>query len=247
MKNDYQDTFEDLQADFYHYMVTYGGITPKTSSDYVTRLKFLAATYDINSSLTEEHIQSILEQEETNRQNRNVYSSRKSISDFRSGLRKFLKFIQSDYHKLLQETIREKEKAIISSKKLTDTEKQTIISARIGQGYFRNNLIKYWHGCAVSGCTKISLLVASHIKPWCESTNEERLDTFNGLLLLPNYDKLFDSGYITFDLTGSMVCSKLLSENDKKILGLDKKLSLVDINEKHLKYLKFHKDSCFLG
>lgn len=104
MKKNYQDTFEDLQADFYHYMVTYGGITPKTSGDYVTRLKFLASKYDINSSLTEEDIQSILGREETDRQKRNVYSSRKSISDFRSGLRKFLKFIQSDYHKLLQET-----------------------------------------------------------------------------------------------------------------------------------------------
>ena len=247
MKKNYQDTFEDLQADFYHYMVTYGGITPKTSGDYVTRLKFLASKYDINSSLTEEDIQSILGREETDRQKRNVYSSRKSISDFRSGLRKFLNFIQSDYHKLLQETIREKEKAVIESPKLSETEKQAIISARIGQGCFRNNLIKYWHGCAVSRCTKTSLLVASHIKPWCESTNEERLDTFNGLLLLPNYDKLFDSGYITFDPAGNMVCSKLLSENDKKILGLDKNLSLVSLEEKHRKYLKFHQNSCFLG
>lgn len=47
MKNDYQDTFEDLQADFYHYMVTYGGIAPKTSSDYVTTNLRLSACLSI--------------------------------------------------------------------------------------------------------------------------------------------------------------------------------------------------------
>ena len=30
----------------------------------------------------------------------------------------------------------------------------------------------------------------SHIKPWRDADNQERLDAYNGLLLLPNYDKL---------------------------------------------------------
>ena len=131
--NDYKDTFEDLQADFYHYMVTYGRITPKTSSDYVTRLKFLAAHYELNSSVTPEYIRHILEQEDIKRQGRNVYASRKSISDFSAGLNKFLQFINSDYHKLCRETIWTKEKAVTESPVLTETEKQTIILARIGQ------------------------------------------------------------------------------------------------------------------
>lgn len=38
------ERYADLQADFYHYMVKYGGIAKKTSGDYVTRMKFLATT-----------------------------------------------------------------------------------------------------------------------------------------------------------------------------------------------------------
>ena len=241
-----KDTFEDLQADFYHYMVTYGGITPKTSSDYVTRLKFLSYDYDLNSSITEEDIRHILEQEEVKRQRRSVYASRKSISDFSAGLKKFYQFIKSDYHQLCRETIWTKEQAVNESPALTETEKQTIILARVGQGRFRSNLIKYWQGCAVSRCTKTGLLIASHIKPWCEATNEERIDTFNGLLLLPNFDKLFDTGYITFTSAGKMICSKLLSDSDREILGLNKHLSLIHIEEKHRYYLKYHRDFCFL-
>ena len=247
MESIYKDTFEDLQADFYHYMVTYGGIMPKTSSDYVTRLKFLSLYYNLNSSITKEYIHYILAQENIKRQDRKVYASRKSISDFSAGLNKFFQFINSDYHKLCRETIWTKEKAVNESPVLTETEKQTIILARIGQGRFRSNLIKYWQGCAVSHCTKTGLLIASHIKPWCEATNEERIDTFNGLLLLPNYDKLFDTGYITFASTGKMIYSKFLSETDRRILGLNEDLSLIRIEEKHRFYLKYHRDFCFLG
>lgn len=139
------------------------------------------------------------------------------------------------------------EQSIVHSKKLTETEKQVIIQARIGQGYFRNNLIDYWKGCAITSCANTSLLIASHIKPWRSSNNEERIDTFNGLLLLPNYDKLFDLGYITFDEKGRLVCSKFLSEKDKRILELNNHLSLTRIEEKHKIYLEYHSEYCFLG
>ena len=48
----------------------------------------------------------------------------------------------------------------------------------------------------MSGITSTWILIASHIKPWRVSNNNERLDVYNGLLLLPNLDKLFDKGYI---------------------------------------------------
>lgn len=81
-------------------MVAYGGITPKTSSDYVTCLKFLSYDYALDTSITEEYVQFILEQEEVKRLERNVYPSRKSINDFRAGLRKFMAFVKSDYNSL---------------------------------------------------------------------------------------------------------------------------------------------------
>ena len=55
------EKYMDLQADFYHYMVEFGGIAKKTSCDYVTRMKFLAHDYALDETLTQEKIDEILE------------------------------------------------------------------------------------------------------------------------------------------------------------------------------------------
>lgn len=73
------------------------------------------------------------------------------------------------------------------------------------------NLIKYWNTCSVTNFDKTGLLIASHIKLWKESNNIERLDAFNGLLLLPNYNKSFDRGYINFDSNGKIRISKFIN------------------------------------
>jgi len=227
-------------------MIIFGGIQPKTSHDYISRLKFLANKYRIDFSLTEEGIKYILEKESAERQNRSIYNSKKSISDFSAGLHKFLKFIQSDYRKMYENSILSEIKSVKGSNKLTETEKETIIRARIGQGSFRKNLIEYWRGCSVTRCAKLDLLIASHIKPWRISDNNERTDTFNGLLLLPNYDKLFDLGYISFDVKGNMLYSTLLSDEDKRLLGIHKNTCLVNIEERHKHYLRYHNEFCFI-
>lgn len=108
-------------------------------------------------------------------------------------------------------------------------------------------MIEFWHGCAISHCPVTDILVASHIKPWRDSSNHERLDVFNGLLLLPNYDKLFDLGYMTFTPKGKAVYSKFLSQNDLKLLGLTKSLSLSKITDNHKTYLAYHNEHCFMG
>ena len=89
--------------------------------------------------------------------------------------------------------------------------------------------------------------MASHIKPWNVSDNEQRLDPFNGLLLQPNLDKLFDRGYVTFDLHGNIQCSRLLEICDRKTLGIDKHMHLQKLDDNHKKYLVYHQDNCFIG
>jgi putative restriction endonuclease len=77
------------------------------------------------------------------------------------------------------------------------TEAERLIVQRVGQDLFRNALMDYWQGrCCVTGLAISALLRASHIKPWakCDSDNE-RLDVFNGLLLAPHVDALFDGGF----------------------------------------------------
>lgn len=127
-----------------------------------------------------------------------------------------------------------------------DTEYKIMRTVRVGQYIFRKNLIDYWKCCAITGFDDSHLLVASHIKPWKDATNEERLDEYNGLLLLPNYDKLFDSGYISFDQDGKIVISSKLSDEQKKILGLSDDIKLRKIDDKHKKYLDYHLNNCFV-
>ena len=240
------EKYTDLQADFYHYMVKFGGIAKKTSGDYVTRMKFLAHDYSLDETLTKEKIDEILRQEDFKRQERSVYTSKKSQSDFRAGLNKFLTFINSDYHKRIADSIITEIKAVENDNTIKVTEKDSIVKSRIGQGIFRKGLIEYWHGCAISQCPLTWMLIASHIKPWRDADNQERLDAYNGLLLLPNYDKLFDLGYISFNSKGKIMYSRLLDKFDRETIGLTNNLHLVKLEEQHLKYLKYHNDNCFL-
>ncbi len=239
--------FLNIQSDFYHYMITEGGLTRKTSNDYISRLKFLSTTYRIDNTLTKERVEEILQEEEMRCIGRTKYSTRKSISDFRSGLRKFLDFLSSDYRKRYEHSVFSEIKMIKENQHLSVTEREAVILSRRGQGIFRNELIKYWDGCAISRCSLTDMLVASHIKPWKDSTNDERLDVYNGLLLLPNYDKLFDLGYMTFTSEGKVIYSKLLSKDDKSLLGLVDNLSLCHIEEAHKKYIKYHHEYRFIG
>ncbi|WP_255505018.1 HNH endonuclease signature motif containing protein [Lysinibacillus sphaericus] len=63
------------------------------------------------------------------------------------------------------------------------------------------------------------MLRVSHFKPWKDSTNEERLDAFNALLLCCNHDALYDKGYIAFDGTGKIHISERIDELDYAIFN----------------------------
>lgn len=119
------------------------------------------------------------------------------------------------------------------------------INTRIGQDKFRKSLIKYWNDkCAVTDIDILKILKASHIKPWANSNNQERLDPYNGLLLNPMLDELFDKGYITFLDNGQIEISKSISEPSK--FAIDRKLKLKKIEDKHQIYLKYHRENIFI-
>ncbi len=69
---------------------------------------------------------------------------------------------------------------ILQDKTMNETEKSIMVNTRMGQGTFRNQLVNMWQGCAITGYKNTHMLVASHIKPWRDSSNSERLDKFNG-------------------------------------------------------------------
>ena len=88
------------------------------------------------------------------------------------------------------------------------------------------------------------MLIASHIKPWRDSENQERLDKFNGLLLTPNLDKAFDSGFISFDTDGKILISEILEE--PKMLGIEDEMK-INFQKNHQSYLEYHRDVVFMN
>ena len=73
------------------------------------------------------------------------------------------------------------------------TQRLGVVKHRVGQDVFRRKLlIKFNKKCAVTGIEEEEMLLASHILPWKDADNFQRLDIENGILLNPFYDKLFD-------------------------------------------------------
>lgn len=141
------------------------------------------------------------------------------------------------------------EKFIEDTTKISDTERQAVVSARIGQGLFREKLIKKYDGkCIITGVDDKRILLASHIRPWAVSTNEQRLSSENGLLLSPLYDKLFDVGLITFCEQGQIICSRELENKNIDLLKIDrnKKYDLKS-SAVLLENLEYHQNRVFLG
>lgn len=127
-----------------------------------------------------------------------------------------------------------------SEASLSETEREALTQARVGQGPFRIALLKYWGSCAVTGVSEPTVLRASHIKPWRASSNVDRLNPFNGLLLAAHIDALFDKGFITFEFDGRIRLSPLLAQEDLRLLGITSTMHLRQIGAEHREYLHFH-------
>jgi len=102
------------------------------------------------------------------------------------------------------------------------TEAERLVIMRIGQDVFRDALMDYWGGrCPLTGITEPALLRASHIVPWSDCTDEQRLDVHNGLLLSALWDAAFDKGLVSFNDDGTLRVSRSLSESARQALSVD--------------------------
>ena len=129
---------------------------------------------------------------------------------------------------------------------LPETERESVIKARVGQGIFRKQLLEMWDGCAITGVRLPGLLRASHIKPWRDSTNPERTNRYNGLLLLPQYDHLFDKGFISFDDNGRILRSPALEQIPISQLGINETDHLLSLSKQHMAFLRYHRKNRFV-
>lgn len=126
---------------------------------------------------------------------------------------------------------------------IPETVRQALVNARIGQGGYRKRMLRLWGGkCAVTGCSIEQVLVASHAKPWVDSSNEERLDEHNGLLLSASIDRLFDAGLISFANDGDLLVSGRLKAKDLEHIGLNAEAKLRFLTDAHKPYLNAHRE-----
>jgi len=121
------------------------------------------------------------------------------------------------------------------------TFKDQVIKARRGQGVFRSNVLLTEEYCRVTRVTDPKHLRASHIKPWKDSSDPERLSGFNGLLLSPHIDHLFDQGYITFSNDQRLLVVPEVGGEVLDKWGIDAGANVGDFSREQQAFLEFHR------
>lgn len=144
---------------------------------------------------------------------------------------------QSDYEINLE---------IAALKLENDLEKIQLTKSRRGQGIFKANVRLVEDRCRITGVTNMRHLRASHIKPWSVSDNNEKLDGFNGLLLSPHVDHLFDRGFISFKDSGQLLISRELSPRILDQWSIEPRQNVGSFRYKQIGYLEYHRDAVFL-
>jgi hypothetical protein len=124
-------------------------------------------------------------------------------------------------------------------------ERIQITKARRGQGIFRTNVRLIEHRCRLTGVQNIKHLRASHIKPWKDSSDVEKIDGNNGLLLSPHVDHLFDRGYISFKNSGDLIISKEVNQVVLNQWSLSSIRNVGSFNTRQSEFLDFHRDVVF--
>lgn len=124
-----------------------------------------------------------------------------------------------------------------------ETERKGLVTSRVGQGAYRKRIIHRWeYKCAVTGFDNLNILIASHIVPWAESTNEERLDVHNGILLSPTYDALFDKHFITFENSGKIILSDSIEREAYRKVGVSGNEKINHLRDANFDYLERHRN-----
>lgn len=130
---------------------------------------------------------------------------------------------------------------IEAHKLIGDPVKIELTKSRRGQGIFKANLRLVEHRCRITGVSNIKHLRASHIKPWAASDNHEKIDGYNGLLLSPHVDHLFDRGFISFEDSGNILVSKELNPKVLEQWSLHSSQNVGEFRAAQCHYLDYHR------
>jgi putative restriction endonuclease len=140
------------------------------------------------------------------------------------------------------------EQQIETDASVRETEREAIVRARRGQGLFKQRVMRIETHCRITGVDNPSHLLASHCKPWRDSSNEERLNGENGLLLTPSIDHLFDRGFIGFEDSGNLIISPIAHKPSLQSMGVETErlINVGTFTEGQRQFLDFHRNAVLL-
>jgi len=124
---------------------------------------------------------------------------------------------------------------------IPETQRLQLAKARIGQGLFRKRVLILDPSCRVTGIDDPRLLIASHIKPWKEASNAERINGYNGLMLSPHIDALFDEHLISFENEGKILVHKSLPRTVLERWSIDATKNVGKFIPEQSQFLEHHR------
>ena len=132
------------------------------------------------------------------------------------------------------------EEGIVGRTDIGPTMKEQLVKSRRGQGLFKINVRRNEKSCRVTGVTDPRNLRASHIKPWKDCSDKEKLNGCNGLMLAPHVDHLFDRGFISFTDNGELIISPTLDRSILHRWGIPEVLNVGPL-QKQAEFLAYHR------
>lgn len=127
------------------------------------------------------------------------------------------------------------------------------VKQRVNQTFFRNAVLTSYNStCCITGINNPELLLASHIKPWKDSTSSEKTNPQNGLCLNALHDRAFDKGFITITPDFVIHISRSISDiyNGETVDRFFKRYDNTRISEPEKfapskEFLEYHNDIVF--
>lgn len=176
--------------------------------------------------------------------NCDYYPTHDTEGKVRLGIKFFLKRVDVSVPYELESPTMVRQPITLDILKPNPTERAGLVTSRVGQGAYRKSIINRWmNQCAVTGFTDPRILIASHIHPWRDASDDERLDVNNGILLSPTYDALFDKHLITFENSGKIVLSTAIESEEFEKLGVTGSDRISRLNSDNYYYLERHRKS----
>ncbi len=152
--------------------------------------------------------------------------------------------VNKKFDEAILEEIEEVESEYVQNRSLSGSDILILTKQRIGHGVFKKMLIQRYSKCHVCGLEQKEFLIASHIKPWSESTSNEKVDINNGLLLCPHHDALFDKGYISFTDEGKILIANELTQYTKMLMNVNETMN-IGIREEMKLYIEWHRKNVY--